>query len=33
VSTLSSGAVIRTMLGEMRRLRGELKALPPARRP
>ena len=30
VSTLSSPAVIRTMLGEMARLRGELKALPPA---
>lgn len=30
VSTLSSPAVIRTMLGEMRRLRGELKALPSA---
>lgn len=30
VSTLSSPAVIRTMLGEMTRLRGELKALPPA---
>ena len=33
VSTLSSAAVIRTMLGEMRRLRGELKALPPAPHP
>ena len=32
VSTLSSPAVIRTMLGEMNRLRGELKALPPATR-
>jgi glycosyltransferase involved in cell wall biosynthesis len=29
VSTLSSAAVIRTMLGEMIRLRGQLKALPP----
>jgi glycosyltransferase involved in cell wall biosynthesis len=29
VSTLSSPAVIKTMLGEMSRLRGELKALPP----
>ena len=33
VSTLSSPAVIRTMLGEMARLRGELKALPPAPSP
>jgi glycosyltransferase involved in cell wall biosynthesis len=33
VSTLSSVAVIRTMLGEMRRLRGELKAAPPAPHP
>ncbi|MET0864533.1 MAG: glycosyltransferase family 2 protein [Nakamurella sp.] len=33
VSTLSSPAVIRTMLGEMRRLRGELKALPPVQHP
>jgi hypothetical protein len=31
VSTLSSPAVIRTMLGEMNRLRGELKALPATR--
>ena len=30
VSTLSSFAVIRTMLGEMVRLRSELRALPPA---
>ncbi|MEP6563222.1 MAG: glycosyltransferase family 2 protein [Nakamurella sp.] len=29
ISTLSSPAVIRTMLGEMHRLRGELKSLPP----
>lgn len=33
VSTLSSPAVIRKMLAEMTRLRGDLKALPPARRP
>jgi glycosyltransferase involved in cell wall biosynthesis len=33
VSTLSSPAVIRTMIGEMARLRGELKALPPAPSP
>jgi hypothetical protein len=32
VSTLSSFAVIRAMLAEMNRLRGELKALPPATR-
>ena len=32
VSTLSSLAVIRAMLTEMNRLRGELKALPPATR-
>jgi glycosyltransferase involved in cell wall biosynthesis len=32
VSTLSSVAVIKTMLGEMARLRGELKALPPVSR-
>ena len=32
VSTLSSPAVIKTMIGEMVRLRGELKALPPATR-
>ncbi len=32
VSTLSSPAVIRKMLGEMTRLRGDLKALPPAPR-
>ena len=32
VSTLSSPAVIRAMLGEMTRLRGELKALPPRAR-
>lgn len=30
VSTLSSPAVIRKMIGEMSRLRGELKSLPPA---
>ena len=30
MSTLSSLAVIRKMLGEMARLRGELKAMPPA---
>ena len=33
VSTLSSPAVIRKMLAEMTRLRGDLKALPPANRP
>ena len=33
VSTLSSPAVIRKMIGEMTRLRGDLKALPPAREP
>ena len=33
VSTLSSPAVIRKMLGEMTRLRGDLKAQPPACQP
>lgn len=33
VSTLSSPAVIRKMLGEMTRLRSDLKALPPAPQP